>query len=279
MPRGASGRARYPIDLHMHSAFSDGELSPTALVEEAHRRGVRAISLTDHDTTDGLPEARDAGARLGVGIIAGIELSTWFDREVHVLGYFVDPRHPELDETARRQQSARVRRLRAIGERLEALGRPIDTEAIIASTPGNVGRPHIARAMVAAGYARTTDEVFRRFLGNDGPAYVPIERLSTTDAIEVIHAAGGVAVLAHPGVDKLFDAVPTLAEAGLDGLEVGHPAHARSTSDRLRTLAHRHDLVPTGGSDFHRPQSPYKLGHFGVDDAGLARLRDRRRAA
>lgn len=272
MPRRAPGRARYPIDLHLHSAFSDGELSPTALVRSAHRRGVRAIALTDHDTTDGLPEARAAGAELGVGIIAGIELSTWLDREVHLLGYFIDPDHPQLAETARRQQGARVRRLRAICDRLAALGFPLDAEAILAANPGNVGRPHIARAMVAAGYARTTDEVFDRFLGNNGPAYVPIERLSTTTAIEIVHAAGGVAVLAHPGVDDLTDAVPELARAGLDGLEVDHPAHARSTRDRLRTLARAHDLVPTGGSDFHRRQSPYQLGHCGVDDAGLARL-------
>jgi len=268
--------ARYPIDLHMHSSMSDGTLSPTQLVAEAARRGARAIALTDHDTTAGLSEAREAGAKYGVTILAGIELSAWIGREVHILGYFVDPAHPELVAVTDRQRTGRERRARAICARLGELGMPLDPEPIIAGAEGNVGRPHIAAAMIAAGYARSNQEVFDQWLGNKSPANVPIERLSAADAIDVIHAAGGVAVLAHPGVDDFTDELPALTDAGLDGIEILHPAHGKDTIERFRDLALRYDLAQTGGSDFHRPESPVKIGHFGVDDAGLASLLARR---
>lgn len=268
--------ARHPIDLHMHSSMSDGTLSPRRLVAEAARRGVRAIALTDHDTTAGLAEAREAGARLGVRVLDGIELSAWIGREVHILGYFVDPSHPGLMAVTERQRTGRERRARAICARLGELGMPLDPEPIIAGAEGNVGRPHIAAAMIAAGYARNNQEVFDKWLGNQGPANVPIERLSAVEAIDVIHAAGGVAVLAHPGVDDFSAEVPTLVEAGLDGIEILHPAHGGDAIDRFRALARQHDLIQTGGSDFHRPESPVKIGHFGIDDGTLAAMLARR---
>ena len=268
--------ARYPIDLHMHSSMSDGTLSPTQLVVEAARRGARAIALTDHDTTAGLAEARTAGAKHGVSILDGIELSAWIGREVHILGYFVDPANPTLAEVTERQRTGRERRARAICARLGELGMPLDPEPIIAGAEGNVGRPHIAKAMIKAGYARSNQEVFDKWLGNSGPANVPIERLGAEEAIAVIHAAGGVAVLAHPGVDDFSEEVPTLVEAGLDGIEVLHPAHGKDMVDRFRAMARAHGLVATGGSDFHRPESPVKIGHFGIDDATLAAMLDRR---
>lgn len=275
----AESTARYPIDLHMHSSMSDGSLTPRKLVAEAARRGARAIALTDHDTTAGLAEARLAGQKYGVAILDGIELSAWIGREVHILGYFVDPAHPELKAVTARQRTARERRARAICARLGELGMPLDPEPIIAGAEGNVGRPHIAAAMIAAGYARSNQEVFDRWLGNSSPANVPIERLTAAEAIDVIHAAGGVAVLAHPGVDDFSGEVPTLVEAGLDGIEILHPAHGADMIDRYRHLARQYDLAQTGGSDFHRPESPVKIGHFGVDDAGLADLLARRPGA
>lgn len=278
MPRAPS-RARYAIDLHLHSTWSDGTLTPAALVAAAARRGVRTIALTDHDTTDGVAEARAAGAAKGVSIIAGIELSAWLHREIHILGYFVDPAHPGLVEVTRRQSGARVRRVEAICERLAALGVALDPAPIIASAHGNVGRPHIARALVAAGHVASVPEAFDRYLGNNAPAVVPVERLPAADAIALIHAAGGVAVLAHPGVEQLEGHIAELTAAGLDGLEVDHPAHGRPVADRLRTRALAHRLVPTGGSDFHRPEGTIAIGHYGVTAAGLAALRDRRPAA
>ncbi|MCB9554386.1 MAG: PHP domain-containing protein [Myxococcales bacterium] len=278
MPR-APARARYAIDLHMHSNWSDGTLTPAALVAAAARRGVRTIALTDHDTTAGVAEARAAGSARGVSIIAGIEISAWLDREIHVLGYFVDPDDPALTAATRRQSEARVRRVEAICERLAALGVVLDPAPIIASAHGNVGRPHIARALVAAGHVATTSEAFDRYIGNGGPAAVVVERLPAEDAIALIHAAGGVAVLAHPGVEQLEEHIPALAAAGLDGLEVDHPAHGRNVADRLRTLASKNRLVPTGGSDFHRPEGAIAIGHYGVTAAGLAALLDRRPAA
>lgn len=272
----ASRTARYPVDLHMHSSMSDGALSPTALVREAAKRGARAIALTDHDTTAGLAEAREAGAKFGVSILDGIELSAWIGREVHILGYFVDPANPELMAVTERQRTGRERRARAICARLGELGMPLDPEPIIEGAEGNVGRPHIAAAMIAAGYARSNQEVFDKWLGNSSPANVPIERLGADEAIDVIHAAGGVAVLAHPGVDDFSEEVPILVEAGLDGIEVLHPAHGNDMIDHFRAVARQHGLVATGGSDFHRPESPVKIGHFGIDDATLAALLDRR---
>lgn len=275
MPRGPN-RARFAIDLHMHSTWSDGTLSPRALVAAAARRGVRTIALTDHDTTDGIAEARAAGEANGVSIIAGIELSAWLEREIHVLGYFVDTHHSELTATTRRQSQARIRRVEAICERLASLGIVLDPAPIIASAHGNVGRPHIARALVAARHVATTVEAFDRYLGNSGPACVPVERLHAADAIALIHAAGGVAVLAHPGVEQLEAHIPALAAAGLDGLEVDHPAHGRAVADRMRTHARQNGLVPTGGSDFHRPEGTVAIGHYGVTAQGLAALLDRR---
>lgn len=282
MPRRA--RARHAIDLHMHSTWSDGTLTPEQLVAAAAKRGVRTIALTDHDTTDGVAEARAAGRERGVGVITGIEISAWLPdpaprgREVHILGWFVDADHPQLAATTRRQSTARVRRAEAICARLTALGAPLDPAPIIDAAHGNVGRPHIARALVAAGHAPTVALAFDRYLGNSAPAYVALERLDADAAIDLVHAAGGVTALAHPGVDDLTDALPALAAAGLDALEVDHPAHSRATRDRLRGLAARHDLIVTGGSDFHRPDGPVGLGHHGVTEHTLAALLDRRPA-
>lgn len=283
MPRRA--RARHAIDLHMHSTWSDGTLTPQQLVAAAAKRGVRTIALTDHDTTDGVADARLAGEDVGVSVITGIEISAWLPdpaprgREVHILGWFVDPTHPELAATTRRQATARLRRAEAICARLTDLGVPLDPAPIIDAAHGNVGRPHIARALVAAGHVPTVSLAFDRYIGNSGPAYVALERIHAHDAIALVHAAGGVAAIAHPGVDGLTDAIPDLAAAGLDAVEVDHPAHNRATRDRLRGLAARHDLVPTGGSDFHRPEGPIGLGHHGVSDRVLATLLDRRPAA
>ncbi len=270
--------ARYTIDLHAHSTRSDGALTPTDLVERAASCGVRTLALTDHDTVEGLDEARNAGATWGVELVAGVEISAWLGREVHVLGYFIDDRAPGLSAVLDRQRNSRVQRVRDIGARLERLGLPIDADAVIASADGNVGRPHIARALVAAGHVPDTQAAFDRLLGGNGSAYVPASRLTAEYAVRIIHDAGGVAVLAHPGVEAVDDRIPGLVDAGLDGIEVEHPAHDAATANRYRGLAHRLGLVPTGGSDFHHPGG-HPLGAYGVDEAALSALAARRPAA
>lgn len=269
--------AACPVDLHCHSTFSDGELAPAALVERAAARGVRVLSLTDHDTLDGLPDAHAAADVVGLRLVDGIEISAWHRREIHVLGYFVDRDDAALREVTARQRTARVDRVYAIADKLATLGIHLDADAVLADAgPGNVGRPHIAAALIAAGHARDKDDVFDRLLGSGKPAYVPAARLPAADAIALVHAAGGVAVLAHPGVEKMDHALGELAAAGLDGVECAHPAHDPATAARYRGLAEKHGLVPTGGSDFHHPHGIYDLGSFGTDAAGLAALEARR---
>ena len=275
-PNGQVRPATRPIDLHCHSTFSDGVLDPAALARRAAAQGVTALALTDHDTVDGVGPASDAAAPLGLRLIPGIEISTWHTREIHVLGYFVDPAHARLRAVTARQRIARVERVREIAGRLAALGIPLD--AVLAQAgPGNVGRPHIATALLEGGHVRDRDDAFDRLLGAGKPAYVPASRLPASDAIALIHEAGGVAVLAHPGVENIDHALPDLARAGLDGLECAHPAHDAATTQRYRRLAQRNGLAPTGGSDFHHPYGAYDLGSFGLDADELATLEARRR--
>lgn len=264
--------ARYEVDLHSHSTFSDGQLSPTDLVALAARRGVKRLALTDHDTMAGLPEAHAAGVAHGVEIVDGVELSVWGDKELHLLGYFVDPAHPALAERLASQGSARVDRVRAIGERLARLGKPIDVDAVLASADGNPGRPHVARALVAAGHVRSQNEAFNRFLGNGQPAYVPAARLAIEPAIDLIHAAGGLAVLAHPGVEGVDPHIEGFARAGLDGIECHHPAHDAAKTRHYQVMAELLGLRVTGGSDFHDPKHHPGPGSHGLDDSAYAAL-------
>lgn len=264
---------RYAIDLHSHSTCSDGALSPADLVRRAADRGVRHLALTDHDTTIGLAAARDAGATCGVEIIDGVEISAWHGQEVHVLGYFVQP-HAGFQAVLERQATSRVDRVRRIGERLERLGLPVDIEAVLASAEGNVGRPHIARALIAAGHVPDFEAAFSRLLKRGAAAYIPASRLTAVHAVRTIHDAGGVAVLAHPGVERVAD-VQTLVRAGLDGIEAYHPAHDPGTTAKYVAFARRHDLVATGGSDFHAPGGRVDLGDRGVPPDVLDALRAR----
>ncbi|MEZ4473052.1 MAG: PHP domain-containing protein [bacterium] len=271
--------APHTADLHAHSTCSDGALSPTALVELAARRGVRHLALTDHDTIEGIAEARNAGNRRGVQIIAALELSVWQERELHVLGYFVDPDHPGLRVHLQDYRTARTRRIHDICDRLAELGVVLDPAAILASAAGNPGRPHIAHHLVKGGHVRTFDEAFQRYLGNGRPACVPSARLSAADGIAALHAAGGVAVLAHPAVEGAEAHLAELVDLGLDGLECSHPAHDAATTRRLRLVADALGLVATGGSDFHRAEGGSAPGSHGVEPVVLARLHERRRAA
>jgi len=266
---------RYTIDLHSHSTCSDGALTPAELVRRASERGVERLALTDHDTVSGIAAARDAGAGCGVSIVAGVEISAFFGQEIHVLGYFMDADDPNLVEVLARQTGGRVERVRRIADRLARLGLPIDVEAVLASADGNVGRPHVAQALIDAGHVPDFEAAFTRLLGKSGAAYIPASRLTGAHAIRVIHDAGGAAVLAHPGVERVDEDLPQLVDAGLDGLEIDHPAHDPGTRAKYAGLAKRHGLVSTGGSDFHRPEGRVDLGDHGVSAEALAALEAR----
>jgi 3',5'-nucleoside bisphosphate phosphatase len=244
------------IDLHLHTTASDGRLSPSDLVARAMTAGITTMAVTDHDTVAGLAEAAAAARVAGLRFVHGIEI-TAVDRErdVHVLGYFIDVDHPGLLVFLERQRALRVTRLREIGARLAALGVPLPVETVLADAaarPGSsVGRPMLGRALVDAGHVKSVQEAFDRFLAAGMPAFVPRLGSSPTSVIDVIHSAGGLASMAHPGVTGRDDLIEPLAAAGLDALEVYHSDHSPEQQQRYAAAATRLRLAMTGGSDFH----------------------------
>jgi 3',5'-nucleoside bisphosphate phosphatase len=242
------------IDLHLHSLESDGRLSPADLVELAWRNGVRRLALTDHDTTGGVVAARDAGRRLGVEVLAGIEINTDIPgSEVHVLGLFLDLDQPEFQARLAEFRAGRVGRAEAMVAKLTALGYPITWERVreLAGN-GAVGRPHVAQALLEAGHVASIPEAFERFIGRTGPAYAERSKLLPSEAIALIQSVGGLAVLAHPlEGDGVRDLIADLAGAGLDGVECYYQGYGPDQVASLVTLTRGLGLVPTGGSDYH----------------------------
>jgi predicted metal-dependent phosphoesterase TrpH len=242
------------LDLHTHTTASDGRLAPAALVALARQVGVTTLAVTDHDTTDGLAEARAAAGAAGVEIITGIEFGCDMPHgEIHMLGYLFDAAHPGLRARLTWLREGRVERGRAMVGKLNALGLPIRWERVreIAGA-GSVGRPHVAQALIEGGYVADTNEAFSRYLAWGGPAYVPRRRLTPPDVIALIREAGGVVSLAHPAhIPDLEAQLAPLAEAGLAGLETYYGEYDAPTITWLAELAARFNLVPTGGSDYH----------------------------
>jgi predicted metal-dependent phosphoesterase TrpH len=261
------------VDLHAHSTASDGALAPAEVVETAARAGLAALALTDHDTLAGIVAAREAGSRVGVRIIAGVELSVMDDeREIHLLGLHI----ARVDALEAKLQSVRAaRRIRAqrIVGKLNALGVPIGIEAVWTQVgDGAVGRPHVARALIAGGWARDQRDAFDRYLGAGRPANVEKEPVTIADGVRLIHDCGGLAVIAHPGQDGRRERIEPLVAMGLDGVEVLHPGHSGEDIARLTALAEFFSLVPSGGSDWHGATAgPRVLGCMKVPAEWLQR--------
>ncbi|MEE8558012.1 MAG: PHP domain-containing protein [Myxococcota bacterium] len=281
-------------DLHVHSTASDGSLTPRELMREAHACRLAGLALTDHDTVDGIGEAIEEGEALGIEVLAGVEISVseaGGKREMHVLALGIDPENASLVQRLREAQGDRLRRALGMVERLQALGIGISSGWVREAT-GSIGRPHVAKALVELGACRTLQEAFERFIGRNGPAYVPRRGISTKEAVQMTHEAGGIAVLAHPPLSVGVDApgglerfVARAARAGLDGIEVQHPSLSRKQRRRIARLARVHGLVPTGGSDFHGESKPdVRLGRGRGDieigteafQAVTERIRERR---
>jgi hypothetical protein len=250
------------IDLHCHTTASDGNLSPRELVERAVRDGADVIAVTDHDTVDGIEAASAAGAELGVRVVPGIELSSRHEgRNVHMLGYFIEPGAGVLRSELGAIVDDRVVRAEKIVDRLNGLGYELSMDEVRAQAHGRVvARPHIARALVARGYVDSVKQAFGpELLADGGRADVPKNTLTAFQAIGVIRAAGGAAVIAHPGVGHhagesssvRVELIEALLATGLKGIEVDHPDHPPLLRDTLYALAERYGLVATGGSDFH----------------------------
>jgi len=269
------------IDLHTHSTASDGQYTPLEVAARVARAGTKAWALTDHDTVAGLEAAGEAARGLGIRFVPGIELSALLDqREVHVLGHFVDPVHPELrafEDTLADHRRGRVRKIVGL---LARSGVTVTEEAIVACSGGKtIGRPHVARAMVEAGAVSTVKEAFDRYLGDGQPAYVGRYRLTAEDAVAMIRRSGGVATLAHPGVSKVQPReLSRLRAMGFDGVEADHPDQPSEQAARYREVAAAVDLVCTAGTDFHGEMiSPDRhLGTSRMAVADLARLEARR---
>lgn len=252
MPRGDPSL----IDLHLHTTASDGRCTPAQLVDRAVAARVTVLAVTDHDTTAAVGEVRRHAERAGILAVSGIEITAIEDgRDVHVLGYFFDPSHEELNEFLARQRAARVERIERIGARLAELGMPVNLQSILKKarqgTGRSIGRPSVAQAMVAAGYVADTREAFERWLAKGLPAFVPRSGPSCEQTIDIIHRARGLASLAHPGRTLIDARIAPLRDAGLDALEVYHSDHDQLAVARYHQIASDLGLLTTGGSDFH----------------------------
>lgn len=276
-PTTAAPGVALRIDLHAHSTASDGTASPTLFVETAARAGLTVAALTDHDTVDGVAEAVSAAAPLGVRVVPGVELSVMDGREeVHLLGlHLADV--SAIAVALREFREGRMARAVAMVAALNALGIPVTIEQVLAEAAGGaVGRPHVARAMIAGGFAADSREVFDRWLGTGRPAYVEKPRLDVEDGVALIHRAGGLAIWAHPGDDGRRARFERLVAAGIDGAEVRHPGHSASDQARIGALVEFFHLVPSGGSDWHGAMGgPRVLGAVQVPSEWLARHEER----
>ena len=240
-------------DLHLHTNFSDGTYSPEELVAHARRQGFAAIALTDHDTVEGCAAAATACAEFEIEFIPGTELTAEQDgNELHILGYFIDTQNQRFLSEIAKFQLVRQNRIREMVARLNQVNVPLTAEAVFTLANCRApGRPHVARALVEAGLCHNLDEAFERFLKKNRPAFVPKFKMSAADAINLIHHAGGVAVMAHPGLNRTDQVIPDMAEAGLDGIECFHTKHSTSTAEHYLEIADRFHLLVTGGSDCH----------------------------
>ncbi len=266
-------------DLHIHTTASDGLLTPTEIVREAAVAGVRCLAVTDHDTVAGLGEAANEAKLIGLEFVPGIEVSAWrHGREIHVLGYDVDAESAVWPDYERRMMDMRRERAYEMVDRLQSLGKDLqhsDLDRIVGDAMP--GRPHVARALVEKGLIASMHDAFAAYLGDGRPADVPKKAVDYRDVIDMIHRAGGIAVLAHPAHRFTDYDLSELRGHGLDGVEVVHPSHPPDLTEYYANAARRHGLIPTGGSDYHGSaggQVP-TIGSFGVAEDVVKEIRQR----
>ena len=271
------------VDLHCHSTCSDGTVPPGELAALATGAGLDGFALTDHDTFEGLGSAAAAARDRDLAFVPGIELSTEHrDSSVHVLGYWPDPGDEALAQECRRLRGERERRARVMLERLEQLGVGVDAQAVRdAAGEAPIGRPHLATALVRAGHVADIDEAFTRYLAEDAPAYEPKHALPPEEGVALIVAAGGAAVLAHPGLEHRGHAVDEalldrMVDRGLAGVEAEHAGHDRDTREHWGAAARRRGLLVTGSSDFHGDRKDTKMGAASTTTQVVRALAERR---
>jgi len=241
------------VDLHIHTVYSDGTFTPEEVVKLAKEKGLIAISITDHDSVAGIEEALKAGERWELEVVPGVEMSTDVgEDEIHILGYYLDWKHKEFLDKLDFLQEVRIKRNEKLLKRLKELGMWIDPRELDRLAPkGVVSRLHIARCMVEKGYVRSIDEAFEEWLNPGKPAYIERIKISPFEVIGLILEAGGIPVLAHPFLSRRDDLIPRLVEAGLEGIEAYHSTHDVKITRHYIEIAHKYDLIVTGGSDCH----------------------------
>lgn len=260
------------VDLHIHSAASDGALPPVAVVAAAAAGALDVIALADHDTAEGVAVAREA-APPGLRVVSAIEISAFTTAgERHVLGYGIAPDAPEIARHTGDARATRAARMAAMVRKMGTLGHEIAMEDVILEAAGApLARPHLARVMVASGIVKSHGEAFARFLGDGGSAYVPNEGIEVAEAIQRIHRAGGLSIWAHPPREALAEELDGYVEAGLDGIEVYRPRQTREATRRVARIARNRGLLASGGSDWHGPWD-VPLGTFAVPAKNISAL-------
>jgi len=240
-------------DLHLHTTFSDGALSPSELLERARQAGLTAISITDHDHTGGLDEAADLAGKNGIVVVPGVELSTIVgEADVHILGYFINHRDSRLQEYLELFRKERRKRAERIVEKLNGMHIPLTLAAVLRRAgAGSVGRPHIATALVEEGLIGTYQEAFSKYIGFGKPAYEKKYLISPREAIALVAAAGGLSFLAHPSTFINEEVLQEIIDAGIDGIEVVHPSHSPELVAHYSAIVSEYFLLASGGSDFH----------------------------
>ncbi len=256
-----------PVDLHLHTNRSDGYCSPTELVDKALSYGLVAIAIVDHDDVSALREAIDYGKARGLEVIPGVELSVLHrNRDLHLLGYCFDYENDELLRTLEHFKMERLKRAEKIVEILAKMGMPISLDVVLERAgAGSVGRPHIADVLAGEGYVYSYQEAFNKYIGYGKPAYVPKFKIDVDNAIRLIHSAGGVTSVAHPGLDLNKEDLITIIKSGVNAIEVIHPKHNEEQIRYFGEIARKNDLLITGGSDFHGGRKGNEtLGHYTV---------------
>ena len=267
-------------DLHMHTSFSDGKLSPKELINQALKVGLSIISITDHDNVNGLDEAIEYGERVGIKVIPGVELSTGLmDKEVHILGYFIDHKSENLLKFLTSLRYARITRLQHMISKLNDMGSRITIDSITAdlSEDISVGRPHVAKALVKEGFVKTRAEAFMKYIGDGKPAFVKKPVPNAKEAIQLISSIGGLSFVAHPGKMVRGEMLDELLKYGLDGVEVIHPSHGREDIEYFSSIASDNFLLVSGGSDFHGiyDREYGNMGNYVIPSYNIVNMRRR----
>jgi len=241
------------VDLHVHTNYSDGLLSPAQVVMKAKETGLRAVGISDHDTIEGISEAVEAGGDIDIEVVPGVELSSQCDgKDIHILGYYFDPNHPRLMEYLERFRKERYRRALKMVQNLNKVGIHLTIADVEERAKGQcIGRPHLAEVLMEKGYVETFQEAFHRYIGYGSKAYAEKYKLKPEEAIHLITEAKGLSFLAHPGYSITDDIILRFIKAGLDGIEIVHPKLSEQRTLHLQKIAHDHNLLVSGGSDCH----------------------------